>query len=183
MIQLQSRWRTGHGYWIDMALLDCATAAQVNLAQAYLTSGQVPVRQGNAHLQIVPYQLFQTADSYLVLAVGNDGQWQRFCRWAAPDLGAEDRFATNPLRVRNRAELVPALERLLRESVLVQIAMKESAGAYLPAAMMYDIHFDTGAFLISATQHHLCPARGRAAKCRLEVIRWIFQFRSLQLQT
>ena len=75
---LNSRQKSGHGYVLDLALLDCAVAAQVNVAQAYLTSGQVPPRQGNAHLQIVPYQAFQTADDWLILAVGNDSQFQRF---------------------------------------------------------------------------------------------------------
>src|ERR1700730_11058882 len=94
----------------DLALLDCAVASQVNLVQAYLTSGQVPKRQGNAHLQIVPYQAFQTADDWLVLAVGNDGQWQRFCQAAGrDDLARAPRFATNVARVQNRQILVPLL--------------------------------------------------------------------------
>jgi crotonobetainyl-CoA:carnitine CoA-transferase CaiB-like acyl-CoA transferase len=113
---LQARARSGHGYAIDLALLDCAVAAQVNVAQAFLTSGSVPPRQGNAHLQIVPYQLFATSDSWLVLAVGNDGQWQRFCQAAArPDLASDPRFVTNTLRVENRAALVPLLEPLLKK--------------------------------------------------------------------
>jgi crotonobetainyl-CoA:carnitine CoA-transferase CaiB-like acyl-CoA transferase len=112
---LHARQRSGHGYAIDLALLDCAVAAQVNVVQAYLTSGEVPPRQGNAHLQIVPYQLFATADGWLVLAVGNDGQWQRFCDAAGrADLAADPRFATNTLRVENRAALVPLVEALLR---------------------------------------------------------------------
>jgi crotonobetainyl-CoA:carnitine CoA-transferase CaiB-like acyl-CoA transferase len=112
---LRARERSGHGYAIDLALLDCAVAAQVNVAQAYRTSGEVPPRQGNAHLQIVPYQLFATADTWLVLAVGNDGQWQRFCEAAGrPDLAADERFTTNSLRVGNRDVLVPLLEALLR---------------------------------------------------------------------
>jgi crotonobetainyl-CoA:carnitine CoA-transferase CaiB-like acyl-CoA transferase len=112
---LQARQHTGHGYAIDLALLDCAVAAQVNLVQAYLTSGDVPARQGNAHLQIVPYQLFATADSWLVLAVGNDGQWQRFCQAAGrPDLAADGRFVTNTLRVENRGILVPLVAALMR---------------------------------------------------------------------
>jgi crotonobetainyl-CoA:carnitine CoA-transferase CaiB-like acyl-CoA transferase len=111
---LHTRERTGHGYAIDLALLDCAVAAQVNVAQAYLTGGQVPARQGNAHLQIVPYQLFATADGWLVLAVGNDGQWQRFCQAAnRPDLAADPRFTENTLRVRNRTVLVPLVEALM----------------------------------------------------------------------
>lgn len=112
---LRARERSGHGYAIDLALLDCAIAAQVNVAQAFLTSGQVPARQGNAHLQIVPYQLFATADGWLVLAVGNDGQWQRFCHVAdRPDLAAEGRFVTNVGRVEHRVVLVPILEELLK---------------------------------------------------------------------
>ncbi len=112
---LHARRQSGHGYAIDLALLDCALAAQVNLAQAYLATGQVPPRQGNAHLQIAPYQAFPTADDWLVLAVGNDGQWQRFCRAAdRPDLAADARFTTNSLRVQNRATLVPLVEQVLR---------------------------------------------------------------------
>jgi crotonobetainyl-CoA:carnitine CoA-transferase CaiB-like acyl-CoA transferase len=112
---LRARETSGHGYAIDLALLDCAVAAQVNLVQAYLTGGSVPARQGNAHLQIVPYQLFATADGWLVLAVGNDGQWQRFCQAAErPDLAADSRFTTNVLRVQNRAVLVPLVAEVLR---------------------------------------------------------------------
>jgi crotonobetainyl-CoA:carnitine CoA-transferase CaiB-like acyl-CoA transferase len=112
---LNARSRSGHGYAIDLALLDCAVAAQVNVAQAYLTSGAVPPRQGNAHLQIVPYQLFATADSWIVLAVGNDGQWQRFCRAAElAGLAADPRFTTNSQRVQGRATLVPLLQAALK---------------------------------------------------------------------
>jgi crotonobetainyl-CoA:carnitine CoA-transferase CaiB-like acyl-CoA transferase len=108
---LHARERTGHGYTIDMALLDCAVAAQVNVVQAYLTSGALPQRQGNAHLQIVPYQAFATADDWLIIAIGNDGQWQRFCQAAERlDWAADPRFATNPKRVEHRAVLVPLIE-------------------------------------------------------------------------
>jgi crotonobetainyl-CoA:carnitine CoA-transferase CaiB-like acyl-CoA transferase len=113
---LHARQRSGHGYAIDLALLDCAAAAQVNLVQAFLTSGAVPPRQGNAHLQIVPYQTFATADSWLVLAVGNDGQWQRFCQAAErPDLAADPRFATNVQRVQGRTVLVPLVEEVVKK--------------------------------------------------------------------
>jgi crotonobetainyl-CoA:carnitine CoA-transferase CaiB-like acyl-CoA transferase len=117
---LHARAGSGHGYVIDLALLDCAVASQVNLAQAYLTSGTVPARQGNAHLQIVPYQLFATADGWLVLAVGNDGQWQRFCACAEPHLGTDPRFQTNPLRVENREILIPLVEQVLRRRSTAQ---------------------------------------------------------------
>jgi crotonobetainyl-CoA:carnitine CoA-transferase CaiB-like acyl-CoA transferase len=113
---LHARHQSGHGYAIDIALLDCAVAGQVNLVQAYLTSGQVPARQGNAHLQIVPYQAFQSADQWLVLAIGNDGQWQHFCRAAdRPDLASDPRFTTNVDRVANRAVLVPLVEKTIRQ--------------------------------------------------------------------
>lgn len=112
---LRARERSDHGYVIDLALLDCAVAAQVNLAQAYLTSGSVPPRQGNAHLQIVPYQLFATADGWLVLAIGNDGQWQQFCRAAGrADLAADDRFTSNTQRVEQRGVLVPMIGEVMR---------------------------------------------------------------------
>ncbi len=112
---LRARDHSGHGYAIDLALLDCAVAAQVNLAQAYLSSGETPARQGNAHLQIVPYQLFVTADSWLVLAVGNDGQWRRFCHAAGrPEWADDPRFADNPARVENRAVLTPMLEGFMK---------------------------------------------------------------------
>lgn len=112
---LNARHNSGHGYAIDLALLDCAMAAQVNLAQAYLTSGQSPPRQGNAHLQIVPYQLFPTADNWLVLAVGNDGQFRRFCEIAGvAELAHDPKFATNAARVEHRHQLVPRLEALMR---------------------------------------------------------------------
>lgn len=112
---LHARAQSGHGYAIDLALLDCAVAAQVNLVQAYLTSGVMPARQGNAHLQIVPYQAFETTDDWLILAVGNDGQWQRFCLAAEhPDLASDARFATNRQRVQERGVLVPLLATLFK---------------------------------------------------------------------
>ncbi|MBI1832589.1 MAG: CoA transferase [Planctomycetes bacterium] len=111
---LRAREQSEHGYAIDLALLDCAIAAQVNVVQAFLTSGVMPARQGNAHLQIVPYQAFQTADDWLILAVGNDGQWQRFCHAAQrPDLATDARFTTNTQRVGQRGILVPILEALM----------------------------------------------------------------------
>jgi crotonobetainyl-CoA:carnitine CoA-transferase CaiB-like acyl-CoA transferase len=112
---LQARQSSGHGYSIDLALLDCAVACQVNVVQAYLSSGTIAPRQGNAHLQIVPYQLFATADSWLVLAVGNDGQWQRFCEAAARlDLATDERYLANADRVQRRDELVPLIQTILR---------------------------------------------------------------------
>jgi crotonobetainyl-CoA:carnitine CoA-transferase CaiB-like acyl-CoA transferase len=109
---LHARTQSGHGYAIDLALLDCAVAAQVNVLQAYLASNRPVARVGNAHLQIVPYQLFETADGWIVLAVGNDGQWQKFCSVAGLGaLAADRRFEKNADRVRLRTELIPLLEK------------------------------------------------------------------------
>ncbi len=133
---LHARSRTGHGYAIDLALTDCALAAQVNVAQAYLTSGKVPQRQGNAHLQIVPYQLFATADGWLVLNVGNDGQWRAFCTAAgATELGTDARFATNRQRVEFRAEVVPKVEALMKQFPTAEWE-KRLAGANVPHAVV-----------------------------------------------
>jgi crotonobetainyl-CoA:carnitine CoA-transferase CaiB-like acyl-CoA transferase len=135
---LHARTQSGHGYAIDLALLDCAVAAQVNIAQAFLTGGTVPPRQGNAHLQIVPYQAFATADEWLILAVGNDGQWQRFCTAAErPDLAADPRFTTNVQRVENRAILVPLVEAEMRRRPVAEW-QRRLAQAEVPHAAVLD---------------------------------------------
>ena len=135
---LRARDRSGHGYAIDLALLDCALAAQVNVAQAYLTSGVVPERQGNAHLQIVPYQLFETADGYLVLNVGNDSQWQSFCEAAgAGELGSDSRFATNRQRVERRGEVVPKVAAVMKALPTAEWE-KRLTGANVPHAVVRD---------------------------------------------
>ncbi len=108
---LHARAQSNHGYAIDLALLDCAVAAQVNVLQAYLASQRPVSRVGNAHLQIVPYQLFKTSNGWIVLAVGNDGQWQKFCAVAGlEEIAREDRYRKNADRVRHRHDLVPILE-------------------------------------------------------------------------
>ena len=112
---------TGQGQHIDMALLDTQVAMLANLGANYLVSGKVPGRAGNAHQNIVPYQVFEvapTADGnkdHLILAVGNDGQYAKFCAVAGrPELSQDPRFAKNSERVRNRAVLVPMLEEVMR---------------------------------------------------------------------
>lgn len=109
---LYGRARGGRdaGMAFDLALADCTLASLVNVAQSALLTGQRPVRYGNAHPQIVPYEAFATSDGTLVLAVGADRQWQRFCQAIErPDWAADPRFATNPLRVRHREALVELL--------------------------------------------------------------------------
>ncbi len=102
--------RTGEGQDIDMALFDCQAAGLANQAMNYLVSGKAPGRLGNAHPNIVPYQVFATADGFLILAVANDGQFKRFCKTAGLDLAGDARFATNAARVDRRSELTQLLK-------------------------------------------------------------------------
>ena len=127
---LAARERTGRGQHIDLALLDVQVACLANQASNYLVGGQVPRRMGNAHPNIVPYQDFPTADGDMILAIGNDGQFARFCKEAGHKEWADDaRFATNPQRVANRAVLIP----LLRQTTVMRptaewVALLEAAG-------------------------------------------------------
>jgi crotonobetainyl-CoA:carnitine CoA-transferase CaiB-like acyl-CoA transferase len=116
--------RTGEGQQVDMALLDTQVAMLANLGSNYLVSGKVPGRAGNAHQNIVPYQVFEVmaADGappeqrdHLILAVGNDGQFAKFCAVAGhPEWAQNPRYAQNADRVRHRAELVPLLEAVMK---------------------------------------------------------------------
>ncbi|MBN3765530.1 CaiB/BaiF CoA-transferase family protein [Burkholderia sp. Ac-20365] len=112
---LAHRDRTGEGQYIDMALLDVQVAMLANMNSNFLASGKAPARWGNAHPNIVPYQTFQTSDSWIIVAVGNDGQFRKFVEAGnRPELADDDRFATNPARVRNREILVPILAEMVR---------------------------------------------------------------------
>jgi crotonobetainyl-CoA:carnitine CoA-transferase CaiB-like acyl-CoA transferase len=113
--------RTGQGQHLDMALLDTQVAMLANLGANYLVSGKVPGRAGNAHQNIVPYQVFEVAPAadgrkdFMILAVGNDGQFAKFCQVAGrPELSTDARFARNQDRVRNRGVLVPMLEEIFK---------------------------------------------------------------------
>lgn len=107
---LLKREKTGTGDRIDMALFDATIGWLINIGSNYLVSGAVPHRQGTAHPNIVPYQAFAAADASLIIAVGNDGQFVKFCAVIGrPDLAIDPRFVTNALRVQNREELVPLI--------------------------------------------------------------------------
>jgi crotonobetainyl-CoA:carnitine CoA-transferase CaiB-like acyl-CoA transferase len=107
---LTHRDRTGEGQHIDMALLDTQVAMLANVGSNYLNSGKPPKRWGNAHANIVPYQTFACSDGHIIVAAGNDGQYQKFVEAGGrPELADDPRFATNPLRVKNRDTLVPLL--------------------------------------------------------------------------
>jgi formyl-CoA transferase len=124
------RGRTGEGQRIDMALLDVQVAMLANLSSAYLCSGEIPQRMGNAHQAIVPYHVFHAADAFLIVAVGNDAQFARFCEVIGePGLASDARFASNPERVRHRAQLVDLIaERLRLRPAHEWLAALERAG-------------------------------------------------------
>ncbi len=127
---LAHRDRTGEGQYIDMALLDVQVALLANMNTNFLASGKPPVRWGNAHPNIVPYQTFQTRDGWIIVAVGNDGQFRKFVEAGArPELADDERFATNPSRVRHRDTLVPILAEMVKARGKADwIAVLEAAG-------------------------------------------------------
>lgn len=136
---LAYRERSGRGQHIDLSLLDVQVATLANQAQNYLVTGRAPPRLGNAHPSIVPYQAFATADGHIILAVGNDGQFARFCEVAGrPDLAADERFRANAGRVQHRAALVPELDRILAARPSADwIASLEAAG--VPCGPINDV--------------------------------------------
>lgn len=112
---LNERHSSGQGQYIDMALLDCQVAMLANQNLNYMTSGQAPKRAGNAHQNLVPYQVFEVEDGHLILAVGNDSQFAAFCRLInMPELAEDDRYRKNTGRVVNRDSLIPLLATVMK---------------------------------------------------------------------
>lgn len=135
---LAHRTQTGEGQYVDMALLDVQVATLANMNMNYLVSGKVPQRQGNAHANIVPYQVFDAADGQFVLAVGNDNQFAKFCEAAGCPFHTDPRFVKNADRVRNRAILVPLLADVLRtRPVAAWVALLEPLG--IPVGPINDL--------------------------------------------
>ena len=136
---LVRRGVTGEGATIDIALFDVALAMLANQAANFLVSGDNPQRQGNSHPNIVPYQPFACADRPLIVAVGNDAQFARFCALLGmPEWTNDERFATNAARVANRAALVPLIaEQMVRAPAATWFARLEAAG--IPAGEINDI--------------------------------------------
>jgi crotonobetainyl-CoA:carnitine CoA-transferase CaiB-like acyl-CoA transferase len=118
---LEVRHRTGVGQRIDMALLDVGMAMLANQASGFLNTGRVPQRQGNSHPSLAPYQDFPTSDGAMLLAIGNDGQFSRFCQAAGhPEWSADPRFSGMSGRVKNRAALISLMEQVTRERSTAQ---------------------------------------------------------------
>jgi len=127
---LAERERSGLGQYIDLALLDVQVACLANQALNYLSTGQAPSRLGNAHPNIVPYQDFPTADGDLILTVGNDNQFRKFCVAAGhPEWADDSRFSTNAARVAHRTELVPLIRQVtVFRTTAEWVALLEQAG-------------------------------------------------------
>ncbi len=136
---LHERQHTGRGCVIDAALFDVQVAMLANQASNQLVGQTSPTRMGNAHPNIVPYQVFPTRDGHMVLAVGNDGQFTRFCEVAGqPDVARDGRFATNPARVANRQTLVPLITGwTLQRNTADWVALLDHAG--VPCSPILDV--------------------------------------------
>ena len=136
---IEVRHRTGEGQHIDMALLDVGMAILANQAAGFLNTGAVPQRMGNSHPSLAPYQDFPTADGAMLLAIGNDGQFARFCQAAGhPEWATDARYASNTLRVQHRSALIPAMEALTRtRSTADWIALLEDKA--VPCGAINDI--------------------------------------------
>jgi len=136
---IEVRHRTGEGQHIDMALLDVGMAILANQAAGFLNTGAVPQRQGNSHPSLAPYQDFPTADGAMLLAIGNDGQFARFCQAAGhPEWAADARYASNTLRVQHRGVLIPTMEAVTRtRSTADWIALLEDKA--VPCGAINDI--------------------------------------------
>jgi formyl-CoA transferase len=136
---IEVRHRTGEGQHIDMALLDVGMAILANQAAGFLNTGAVPERMGNSHPSLAPYQDFPTADGAMLLAIGNDGQFARFCQAAGhPEWAADARYASNTLRVQHRSVLIPAMEAVTRtRSTADWIALLEDKA--VPCGAINDI--------------------------------------------
>jgi crotonobetainyl-CoA:carnitine CoA-transferase CaiB-like acyl-CoA transferase len=124
---LQAREHTGRGQHIDLALLDVQVACLANQGMNYLYSGKVPERMGNSHPNTLPYQDFPTSDGHMILAIGNDGQFGRFCVAAGrPEWASDARFVTNAARLAHRAELIALIKALtVQRSMRDWIALLE----------------------------------------------------------
>lgn len=161
--------RTGEGQHVDMALLDTQVAILANQGANYLVSGAAPGRAGNAHQNIVPYQVFEVAPTsdgqkdHLILAVGNDSQYAKFCEVAGcPELAADPRYARNQDRVRNRAVLVPQLAQIMKtRSKADWLAGLEAAkvpcGAINNLAEVFRDPQVQARAMVTTWEHHLQP--------------------------
>ena len=136
---LRHRDQTGQGQHIDLSLVDSQMAWLINEGTNFLASGENPKRRGNAHPNIAPYDVFPCEDGHLILAVGNDGQFQRFCKALGEPTVAEDpRFLTNPLRLENRVALTEKVSEMLGNRAM-RTVLELLAEAKVPAGPIHTV--------------------------------------------
>jgi len=136
---LRHRDHTGEGQHIDLSLVDAQMAWLINEGCNYLTSGQVPERRGNAHPNIVPYDAFETSDGHVLVAVGNDAQFARFCdALGVPELARDSRYLTNLGRIENRESLIPTLRPILRKMAKADI-LEMLQSVKVPCGPIHDV--------------------------------------------
>jgi crotonobetainyl-CoA:carnitine CoA-transferase CaiB-like acyl-CoA transferase len=167
---LRHRDATGQGQHIDLSLVDAQMAWLINEGCNYLTSGQVPERRGNAHPNIVPYDAFAARDGHVLIAVGNDSQFVRFCDAIdAPELGSDGRFITNLLRIRNRVdlntELTPRLVALTKDDILARLR-----NARVPCGPIHNVAEALGSDQAQARGAVVSVARDDVAGCEVRLL-------------
>jgi crotonobetainyl-CoA:carnitine CoA-transferase CaiB-like acyl-CoA transferase len=169
---LHHRTVTGAGQYIDMALLDCTVALGGNQAVGYLATGRPPGRYGNEHANLVPYQVFPTADADIVVAVGNDAQWQRFCAAVErADLAADPRYQSVTARTTRRVELIPELTRTMMSRPAAEwLERLEAAG--VPCGPLNDYR---GVFADPQVRHRGLQRELRRADGGLTVLGHVLQ--------
>jgi crotonobetainyl-CoA:carnitine CoA-transferase CaiB-like acyl-CoA transferase len=154
---VQQRHRTGLGQHIDMSLLDCATAILANQNMNYLSSGTSPNRLGNSHPNICPYDVFETRDGHIILAVGNNQQFINCCEvLGAPELGRDKQFQTNQKRVENRGQLIAMIAAKIRNWTSGEL-LSAFSNANVPAGPIQSIGQNLESDQIRARQMIISP--------------------------
>jgi formyl-CoA transferase len=170
---LHARERSGRGQRVEVSLLQAQLAWLINVGSAYLVSGQPPQRYGNAHPNIVPYQLFRAADGWVAIACGNDTHFRALCQvLGAPELGSDEQYATNPARVANRVELIRSLVHLVAPWTVTELLDALEAGG-VPCAPVNTVDqalADPQVAALGAIVHAQHPTVGD-----LPLIRWPFE--------
>ncbi|MEM7721777.1 MAG: CoA transferase [Pseudomonadota bacterium] len=167
---LRHRDKTGEGQHVELGLVDARIAWLINEGVNFLTSGEVPKRRGNGHPNIVPYQVFASADGYVIIAVGNDTQFQRFCTFlGAEDLPKDPRFATNPARIVNRDALIALLEPLLAAKPSAEIVAGLEA-AKVPVGPVQTLDQVFGSDQVAARDMKVDMARDDVASGAVQLI-------------
>ncbi|MGO1119272.1 CaiB/BaiF CoA transferase family protein [Rhodovibrionaceae bacterium A322] len=167
---LRHRDATGEGQQIDLALVDAQIAWLVNGGTNYLLSGQAQGRLGNQHPNIVPYQVFETADGHVIIAVGNDQQYQRFCQVVGlPHLAEDARFARNSDRLANREVLIPLIEQRLRD-LLKEDLLKGLKAQSVPAGPVNSLPEVFASEQVAAREMKISMLHHQAGSGRVDLI-------------